>query len=335
VRPIMGEAGPSSPEHSPYIKETDASRAPALHQVLAEHDLMTRQRRRRVKLLRQMEGMDAKGGRKNATIAFIGSERSYHGAIDSDDIPALGDVLMSVGEVDTLNLILHTPGGDGNVAEKIIELCRAYCRRFRVFIPNRAKSAGTMIALGADEIVMGYCSELGPIDAQIPVVVAGIPRYISAQSFINAKHTLAREYQELKAKKQDPRAVLQQILTLDLPFIDHCEKLMEFGRDVARKNLESHMFSTLKGKAARQRAIDNVLNELSLTDRFMVHGRMIDANTAKTQLKLNVRILGKDDALWKVLWMYYIRADVLLSGRLAAAAKVIESRSEMLIRAAV
>ena len=190
-----------------------------------------------------------------------------------------------------------------------------------------------MIALGADEIVMGYCSELGPIDAQIPIVVAGLPRYISAQSFINAKQELLKEYQQLTAAKQDTKPALHQLLTLDLPFIDHCKKLMDFGRDVARKNLDSHMFSGIKNKAAREKAIENVLNELSLTEKFKVHGRMIDANAAKTQLKLNVRVLAKDHPLWKALWMYYIRADVLLSGRhLGTTVKLIESRSEALMR---
>ena len=37
----------------------------------------------------------------------------------------------------------------------------------RVIVPDYAKSAGTLIALGADRIVMGETSELGPIDPQI------------------------------------------------------------------------------------------------------------------------------------------------------------------------
>lgn len=68
-------------------------------------------------------------------------------------------------------------------------------------MPNRAKSAATIIALGADEIVMGYCSELGPIDAQVVVVVGGVPRYISAQSFIDSRVSLEDRFYEAVKKK--------------------------------------------------------------------------------------------------------------------------------------
>jgi ClpP class serine protease len=144
-------------------------------------------------------------------IAFLCSE-SVGASIDSSDIPGIGDALLSVGEVDQLNLIINGPGGDGTVAEKIIELCRSHCSEFRVVVPNRAKSAAIIIALGADEIVMGYCSELGPIDAQVPIVVGGIPRYISAQSFIDSKASLQAEFHKAIKAKEDPRAVLQQIV---------------------------------------------------------------------------------------------------------------------------
>jgi ClpP class serine protease len=41
------------------------------------------------------------------------------------------------------------------------------CRRLVVVVPDQAKSAATLIALGADEILMGPASDLGPIDPQI------------------------------------------------------------------------------------------------------------------------------------------------------------------------
>ena len=57
-------------------------------------------------------------------------------------------------------------------------------------VPNMAKSAGTLIALGADRIVMGYCSELGPIDPQIRIVVSNSPQLVSAWTFIRARDVL-------------------------------------------------------------------------------------------------------------------------------------------------
>ena len=122
--------------------------------VLQEHDIFTAQREKRVELLKRIEA-HTEGQQKSAYLAFLCSE-NVGAAIDSADIPAIGDALLSIGEVDELNLIINGPGGDGTVAEKIIELCRAHCTKFRVVVPNRAKSAATIIALGADEIVMGW-----------------------------------------------------------------------------------------------------------------------------------------------------------------------------------
>jgi membrane-bound ClpP family serine protease len=47
-----------------------------------------------------------------------------------------------------------------------------------------AKSAGTLIALGADKIVMGHCSEVGPTDPQIRVAVSNKEQSVSAWTLI-------------------------------------------------------------------------------------------------------------------------------------------------------
>jgi hypothetical protein len=312
-----------------YVRVEGRHEKRPLSMVLDEHDLATSQRRKRIKLLKEI---DSKTKGKSATIAFTSGENVLSG-IDGKDIPAFGDILMSVGDVDTLNLIIDSPGGDGTVAEKLIELCRAYCKTFRVLIPNRAKSAATIIALGADEILMGHCSELGPIDAQVPVIVAGIPRYVSAQSFIDARDGLQAVFGSRIAKdpKADVRDVLQQLASIDVTFIDHCAKLMEFSRNVSEKNLSERMFASVKNKAARDAKVKKIISALSSPQHFQVHGRMIDGHRAKTELGLNVTLIPKDDPLWKAVWTYYIRSDVFLSR--TGAAKMVESTNEMLMLA--
>ena len=310
-----------------YAKEPDTVRAQVLSGILQEYDVLNNQKAMRQQLLKELEGYTP--GKSSAYIGFLCSERE-NASIDSDDISAFGDVLLSVGEVDELNLIINSPGGDGTIAEKIIELCRAYCKTFRVIVPNRAKSAATIIALGADEIVMGYCSELGPIDAQVPVVVSGAWHYISAQSFIDARTNLEKKFKEAVKKKEDVRPLLQQIASLDAPFIDHCEKLMEFSREVARKYLAKYMFANMTPVSKQTAAIETALERLSAVNIFKVHGRMIDGTTAKTELKLNTRLLGKDDEMWKKLWHYYVRGDVVL-GR-SQSAKVIESKTQFFVQ---
>lgn len=64
-------------------------------------------------------------------------------------------------------LILFSNGGSVEPAYLISKCCKEYSKKFIVAIPRKAKSATTLIALGADEIYMVQMSQLGPIDPQI------------------------------------------------------------------------------------------------------------------------------------------------------------------------
>jgi ATP-dependent protease ClpP protease subunit len=68
-----------------------------------------------------------------------------------------------------LHLVLVTPGGDGETAVRLARSAQSRCKKFTVIVPDQAKSAGTMLSLGAHEILMGPVSDLGPIDPQLQV----------------------------------------------------------------------------------------------------------------------------------------------------------------------
>jgi len=303
------------------VSESAVSEA-SFTSILEEHDVQRQQRDTRRKLLEELALPRLNGQKK--PVAVIG--HVSHTAISSEDIPVLGNVLRKIGDVDTLNLILHSPGGDGTVVEKFVALCRTQCRCLRVVIPNEAKSAATLIALGADEIVMGPPSELGPIDAQVPVQVNGMPRYVSAQSFIDARDTLLKQHADAVASGEDTAAILQMVASLDLPFIVECERLMDFGRDVGQKLLEANMFAHHKDKKTKAKA---AVTSLSSVELHKVHGRTIDGSAAKRDLGLKVRLCGNDDAFWQKAWEWYTRAEILLAkGR---AFKIFETKHEQLI----
>jgi len=80
-----------------------------------------------------------------------------------------------------LTLILHTPGGIPTATETIVEYLHKKFKYIETIVPTFAMSAGTMIALSTDLIIMGHQSQLGPIDTQIQV--GG--RFVSARSIIN------------------------------------------------------------------------------------------------------------------------------------------------------
>ena len=72
-----------------------------------------------------------------------------------------------------LDLILHTPGGDGEATVSLVDYLRSmFGRDIRALVPQLAMSAGTMVACSCRQIVMGKQSSLGPIDPQFGVIAA-------------------------------------------------------------------------------------------------------------------------------------------------------------------
>ena len=67
-----------------------------------------------------------------------------------------------------LDIILHTPGGDLAATESIVDyLNQMFGNNIRAIIPQISMSAGTMMALSCNQIMMGKQSNLGPIDPQM------------------------------------------------------------------------------------------------------------------------------------------------------------------------
>jgi Serine dehydrogenase proteinase len=69
--------------------------------------------------------------------------------------------------VRTIDVVLDTYGGSLDSAFKTVLFLSRFAERIRVFVPRRAKSAGTLIAIGAHELYMSPFAELGPLDTQI------------------------------------------------------------------------------------------------------------------------------------------------------------------------
>ena len=86
------------------------------------------------------------------------------------DINDSEDVLRAIQMTDDdvpLDIILHTPGGLVLAALQIAHAVRGHKGKVTAFVPHYAMSGGTLIALGADEIVMSPHAVLGPVDPQL------------------------------------------------------------------------------------------------------------------------------------------------------------------------
>ncbi len=105
--------------------------------------------------------------RGSKVITYITSDRPgpVNARVAMDIIPIISEQLRKIGtKVPKIDLFLYTSGGDTMVPWRLVSMIREYCDTFSVLVPYKAHSAGTMIALGADEIVMSDLSEISPID---------------------------------------------------------------------------------------------------------------------------------------------------------------------------
>lgn len=93
----------------------------------------------------------------------------YDIAITMEDINGFMTCLCNVDCSKELTLILHTPGGDTNAIEPIVDYLHKKFQYIEVIIPTYAMSAGTSISLASNKIIMAKHSQLGPIDPQIVI----------------------------------------------------------------------------------------------------------------------------------------------------------------------
>lgn len=101
-------------------------------------------------------------------LVYITSDRpGFEASIAQDVIDIFINQLDRIGSVDKISLYLYTRGGDTAAAWNIINLLRQYCDNLQVVIPHKAHSAGTLISIGANSIIMTKQATLGPIDPSV------------------------------------------------------------------------------------------------------------------------------------------------------------------------
>ncbi|MGH9894697.1 MAG: SDH family Clp fold serine proteinase, partial [bacterium] len=198
-------------------------------------------------------------------------------SVEGADVHALMEVCHEVPER-RLDLILHSPGGFPQAAEQMLNYLRTQFDYIRALVPLQAKSAATMLALGADEIVMGRHSELGPIDPQIIVPVpAGsrpAPAHAILRDFQRAKDEIATDTGKLPAWTPILRGYAGGL-------IDFCSQQIALSQEVVAGWLEEHMLShDDAGIPAGEReevakGIAGYFGSEDSYDRFRTHSRPI------------------------------------------------------------
>lgn len=245
--------------------------------------------------------------RQSKVICYITSDRTNLSvAISSDIVSIIHDHILALKQKDRkkIDLFIYSRGGDSDVPWSLVSMIREYCEEgsFSVLIPYRAHSAATVIALGADEIVMTKKGELGPIDItlqrgpynptegdhgqRLPISVEDVMGYFSLLEKVGC----ARPDEKMKGFEQ----LTSQVHPLVLGTVS---RLLEQTQLVALRLLgtRAHAFTEDHNREIIKR----------LSSEIYSHRHTISRTEAISYLELSQVIKAEEASISDELWKLY------------------------------
>lgn len=154
--PIVAHADAPAPAPSqtptppPLNPQAKYQNTPVFVSIIGELDINKAQTEKRQALIRDIEaGLSSRYGATNRLISYVLRFGHARAQMSSTDVTGLETVLNSVSGAQQINVLLHSPGGDGTIVEKMVDMCRGHLagdqRKLRVIVPNIAKSAATFL----------------------------------------------------------------------------------------------------------------------------------------------------------------------------------------------
>lgn len=236
--------------------------------------------------------------------------REYQEAYDCCLIVKLGQIfpydvtsfedLLSVADPKTdLHLLLNTPGGDGETAIRLAQQARAGCKTLTVAVPDIAKSAGTLLALGADRILMGPPSDLGPVDPQIYLQGGdGTYRFQPAKAIIEALKYAEHAVQDHPETFPLHSALLGGLTAVEVQTARNALEHAGTQLDLALRNRPD------LSPEMRLEMVERL--EARLIEEPQSHTAIISATDA-AELGLPVERLAPPDPQWQRIWRLWTR----------------------------
>lgn len=236
--------------------------------------------------------------RKRPLLVYVTSKRDgVNATMATDALPYLIDQLQTIGQDSKeLDFLIVSYGGDPMVAWRIMSLLRERFDKVSVLVPQSAYSAATLLALGANEIVMHPHGHLGPVDMQITTFSEGQRRHFSTE---DTSAFLAFVREELCITDQEHlrrlfELICKEVGTLGVGFTARSSKL---ALALAERLLGFHIKDDPTG-AKRKSLVENI------SRTFHSHAYPVSRSEAiKMDLPVNKeRDLLLEDMMW-ALWL--------------------------------
>ena len=223
--------------------------------------------------------------------------------IFGDSIVLLEELLYDADPSQRLHMMLDSPGGDGETAVRMVRAAQARTTELTVIVPDQAKSAATILAMGAHRILTGPTSDLGPVDPQFQVG--------DNRTLVSAKDIIAAVDAAETAIASNPEsyplhaALLSQV---DAIMVQQCRSALDRTTDLVAEALRSH-----PGRSAEEvQELKERLKE-PLIDLPKDHGAIFGAADA-AQHGLPVESVNPQSDQWKLIWRLYAKYVMLGPG---------------------
>jgi len=250
------------------------------------------------------------------------------------DFYVIRDLLAGKKYLKKVDLYIETPGGSGETAEEIVRFLRNNFDKVSFVVAGEAKSAGTIIVLSGDEILMTETGSLGPIDAQMKIGRS----VVSAYDYIEWVNQKMKEAEEQGALNPFDATMVAQITPGELGSVFHA---LKFAEDLVVKWLINYKFKnwtvtqtrkkTVTEEMKRKRAED-IAKELINHSKWRSHGRSIKINDLE-QIGLKITKVDDDPTLAEIV--YRIQTVCMLIFETTPCFKIFATQDNKIFRQAV
>jgi hypothetical protein len=243
------------------------------------------------------------------------AKRIPDASMRQDDYYVFHDLLANKDDVRSVDIYIETPGGSAETAEDIVTFLRERFEKVSFIVSGEAKSAGTLMVLSGDEILMTETGSLGPIDAQV-----SIGRYVTSAYDYN--EWVEQKRQEAKKKgalNPFDATMIAQITPGELSGVFHA---LEYAKDLAKKWLVDYKFRTWKTTETQKKPVtsdmkkkraDEIARELANHRRWRSHGRSIKIDALREELKLKITKVDDDPVLRDIVYKIQVVCRLLFS----------------------
>lgn len=216
-------------------------------------------------------------------------------ALTAEDINGFMNVIYGMSVNEKIILLLHTPGGDIHAADTIIDYIHQKFKKLITIVPVYALSAGTIICLSSDELILGRQSQLSPTDPQLLNLPTN--RSISALSIIEQ---FEQAKKDIRQNPDAARAWYPILQTLGYGLIEEASRAIDYSKEIIKKWLN---LKNIKNP-------DNIVS--FFCEKHESHGKRINKEDLK-KLGLNVQDLESNqelqDAVLSVYHLFTIMAE--------------------------